>query len=83
MIHYILDKNKASLTHKCVLDLPGLPEQTRESHVVPGLTSYSLMSVVILCNARYNMIFAKVNVKGSIYIEAKLSSQAETATRQH
>ena len=57
------DGNKVSSTHKCVLDLPWLPKQAREGHVVPGLTSHSLMSVVTLCNAGCEVTFTKTDVK--------------------
>ena len=38
-------------SHIDELDLPLLPRGEREAHVVPGLTSHSLVSVVKLCNA--------------------------------
>lgn len=59
----LTDGNEVRLTHKCILDLPGLPEKTREGHVVPGLTSRSLISVVTLCNTGCKVTFTKVNVK--------------------
>ena len=40
-----------SSTHTCTLTLPQLPTWVREGHIIPGLASHSLMSVVKLCNA--------------------------------
>ena len=38
-------------SHIAELDLPLLPVAGREVHILPGLTSHSLVSVVKLCNA--------------------------------
>ena len=38
-------------SHIAELDLPLLPRGGRDAHIVPGLESYSLVSVVKLCNA--------------------------------
>ena len=38
-------------SHIAELDLPLLPRGGREAHIVPGLASHSLVSVVKLCNA--------------------------------
>ena len=38
-------------SHIAELDLPLLPRGGREAHIVPGLVSHSLVSVVQLCNA--------------------------------
>ena len=38
-------------SHIAELDLPLLPHGGREAHIVPGLASHSLVSVVKLCNA--------------------------------
>ena len=38
-------------SHIAELDLPLLPCGGREAHIVPGLASHSLVSVVKLCNA--------------------------------
>ena len=37
-------------THTSTLDLPGLPATVRLAHIIPGLASHSLISVVTLCN---------------------------------
>ena len=38
-------------SHIAELDLPLLPVAGREAHILPGLASHSLVSVVKLCNA--------------------------------
>ncbi len=35
-------------THTCTLDLPKLPATARLAHIIPGLASHSLISVVTL-----------------------------------
>ena len=45
-------------THTCELNLPNLPHNARLrlGHILPGLASHSLVSVVRLCNAGYEVI---------------------------
>ena len=38
-----------SSTHTCSLKIPSLPPKARLAHVIPGLASHSLLSVVRLC----------------------------------
>jgi len=47
-------------THTCTLDLPELPAATRIAHIIPGLTSHSLLSVVTMCNAGCTVTFTKI-----------------------
>jgi hypothetical protein len=47
--------------HTCTLDLPELPAGTRAAHIIPGLASHSLLSVVIIGNARSTVTFTKIN----------------------
>ena len=48
-------------THTCTLALPRLPEMARESHIIPGLAAYSLLSVVKLCDAGCDVTFTKID----------------------
>ena len=57
------DGSKVRSTHKCVLDLPQLPMEARKGHVIPGLASNSLISVVTLCNAGCDITFNKCDVE--------------------
>ena len=38
-------------THTCTLDIPWLPNEAKEAHIVPGLAHESLISIKILCDA--------------------------------
>ena len=57
----------------CELDIPTLPTKAREAHIVPGLNSHALVSVVKLCNAGCIVIFTKINCivmyRGRIVLE--------------
>ena len=50
-----------SSTHTCTLNLPQLPTRAREGHIIPGLASHYLMSVVKLCNAGCEVKFTKID----------------------
>ncbi len=47
-------------THTCTLDIPALPASAQYTHIIPGLASHSLISIVILCNAGCNVVFTKI-----------------------
>ena len=53
----IPDGSRLTSTHKRELDLPQLPKAARSGRVIPGMPSYSLMSVVTLCNAGCKLLF--------------------------
>ena len=44
----IPDGSRLTSTHKRELNLPQLPKAARTGHIIPGMSSYSLMSVVTL-----------------------------------
>ncbi len=48
-------------SHTCSLHIENLPKNARVAHVIPGLASHSLLSVVRLCNAGCKVIFTKIN----------------------
>ena len=50
-----------SSTYKFTLTLPQLPTRAREGHIIPGLTSHYLMSVIKLCNAECEVTFTKID----------------------
>jgi len=52
--------DKVHSTHTGTLDLPGLPSAARLAHIIPGLVSHSLISVVTLCNAGCDVLFTKI-----------------------
>jgi hypothetical protein len=47
-------------THRCTLDIPALPTLAPHAHIIPGLASHSLISIVTLCNAGCNVDFTKI-----------------------
>ena len=38
-------------THTCTMDIPWLPNNAKEAHIVPSLAHASLISIKILCDA--------------------------------
>ena len=55
------DGGLVSSTHTCHLELPKLPTKARLGHIIPGLASHSLLSVVKLCNEGCEVTFTKIN----------------------
>ncbi len=53
--------DKVQSTHTCTLDLPDLPAGARAAHIIPGLASHSLLSIVTMCNAGCTVTFTKIN----------------------
>ena len=49
------NRDQVQLPHTCTLAHPQL------GHIVARLASYSLLSVVRLCNARWDIMFTKIN----------------------
>jgi hypothetical protein len=47
-------------THTGTLDLPDPPAAARLAHIIPGLASHSLISVVKLCNTGCDVLFTKI-----------------------
>ena len=56
----IPDGSQVQSTHTCKLAIPELPDIARIRHIIPGLASHSLLSVVKLCNARCEVSFSKI-----------------------
>ena len=42
-------------THTCQLDIPWLPAEAKEAHIVPGLAHKSLVYIKVLCDAGCNV----------------------------
>ena len=55
------DGARVKSTHTCELNLSQLPRTARIGHIIPGLASHSLLSVVKLCNAGCEVTFTKIN----------------------
>ena len=56
------DGNQVHLTYTGDLDLPQLPKAAQYCRVIPGLTKYSLLSVVKLCKAGCKVAFTKFGI---------------------
>ena len=54
------DGARVSSTHTCTLAIPEIPAKARIAHIVPGLTDHSLLSIVQLCNAGYEVRITKI-----------------------
>jgi hypothetical protein len=52
--------NRVHSTHTCTLNIPSLPPGVRGAHIIPGLASHSLLSVVTMCNAGCTVTFSKI-----------------------
>ncbi len=46
--------------HMCTLNIPALPASAQHVHIIPGLASHSLISVITLCNAGCNVVLTKI-----------------------
>ncbi len=53
--------DKVQSMHTCTFNLPALPIGARAAHIIPGLASHSLLSVVTMCNAGCTVTFTKIN----------------------
>ncbi len=47
-------------THTCTLDIPSLPPGARAAHIIPGLASHSLLSIMTMCNAGCTITSTKI-----------------------
>jgi hypothetical protein len=61
LIARLLNGDKVHSTHTCTLDLPTLPAGAWTAHIIPGLASHSLLSVVTMCNAGCTVTFTKIS----------------------
>jgi hypothetical protein len=46
--------------HTCTFDIPSLPPGAHAAHIIPGLASHSLLSIVTMCNAGWTITFRKI-----------------------
>jgi hypothetical protein len=61
LIARLPNSDKVQSTHTCNLDLPDLPAGTQAAHVIPGLATHLLLSVITMCNAGCTVTFTKIN----------------------
>jgi hypothetical protein len=53
--------DKVQSTHTCTLNLPDLPAGAQATHIIPGLASLLLLSVVTMYNTGCMVTFTKIN----------------------
>ena len=66
-------------SHTCELDIPELPTAARFAHIVPGLQSFSLVSVVKLCNAGCKVITTDISCE--VFYKGQRVVQCKKCTR--
>jgi hypothetical protein len=52
--------NRVHSTHACMLGIPLLPPGAHGAHIIPGLASHSLLSVITMCNVGCTVTFSKI-----------------------
>ncbi len=52
--------NRVHSTHTSTLNIPSLPPSAHVAHIIPGLPSHSLLTVVTMCNAGCTVTFSKI-----------------------
>jgi hypothetical protein len=68
-------------THIAELDLPGLPLAARQVHIVPSLTSQSLISIGQFCDAGCTVVFTATTVTVAHTQQVILTGQCTACTR--
>ncbi len=53
--------DKVQSTHTCTLDLPDLPAGAQVAHVIPGLASHLLLSIITMYSTGCTVTFTKIN----------------------
>jgi hypothetical protein len=62
LIAHLPNGDKVQSTHTYTLDLvPELPAGAQAAHIILGLASHSLLSVITICNAGCTVTFTKIN----------------------
>ena len=73
------DGDQVQSTHTCDLDIPQLPANARDGHIVPGLAAHSLLSIVKLCNAGCDVTLSKI--KCEVKYRGRLVMRGSKCTR--
>ncbi len=60
LVTRLLNGERVQSTHTCILNLPELPAAARNTHIIPGLASHSLVSFITMCNAGCTVTFTKI-----------------------
>ena len=76
----IPDGSKLILTHKREPDLPLLPKAARSGHVIPGMSSHSLVSVITLCNTGCRVVFEEWGIGVTATYRGKINMEGKKCT---
>ncbi len=60
LVAHLPNGARVESTHTCTLDIPFLLPRAQAAHIIPGLASHSLLSIVTMCNAGCTIIFTKI-----------------------
>ncbi len=60
IIAHLPNSKRMHSMHTCTLNLPTLLPGARSAHIIPGLASHLLLSVVTMCNAGCTVTFIKI-----------------------
>ena len=66
----LTDGETIKSTHTCKLEIPWLPDESKISHIVPGLVHSSLVSIKFLCDAGCKVIYERYTC--NVYFNKKL-----------
>ena len=77
----LLDGDQVHSTHIGDLYMPQLPQNARECHIIPYLASYSLISVVKLCEAGCEVSFTKWVIGVEVRYRGQLIIKGSKCTR--
>ena len=75
------DGDQVHSTHIGDLDIPQLPKSARECNIIPDLASYSLISVVKLCEAGSEVSFTKWGIGVEVQYRGQLMIKGSKYTR--
>ena len=75
------DGDQVHSTHIGDLDMPKLPKSARGCHIIPDLTSYSLILVVKLCEAGCEVSFTKWGIGVEVRYRGHMIIKGSKCTR--
>jgi hypothetical protein len=71
-----------SSPNHCTLDIPQLPDDARNAHIIPGLTHSSLVSIGTLCDAGCKATFDRTTVIITNNNDVVMTGQRDPRTRE-
>jgi hypothetical protein len=80
IIAHLPNREQVHSSHTCTIDIPSLPPRARAAHIIPGLTTHSLLSVVSLCNTGCTIYFTKIGCTIIYHVHTIVCGQKCTRT---